>query len=1289
MKYWYEAKGKIQKKIFAAASLLLVSALLLGSVSYAWLSLSARPEVASVATNIASNGSLEIALGKDIRESAVGDSFDTADATIANRTWGNLIDLTDKSYGLQSITLRPAMLNSAGGAVNTLHPFAHPVYGTDGRVEKIYANDVFAAPYNGSRFVTAVNEYGVRGIGATAYAAAGVDGTFGPLSQRQEHYYDAHDQLRYMMKSSYISLCNNTQKVLVAYCQDGTGVSAADFNLDAFSGYVENMVSAANEELRLNFTLLAAAEPTSADNYFAAMELLEEMYPSYETIQPLLESSIRTMADATKVSAAIAELRTFQNVAAQLRDVIASGGIDGSDGYSMEEIAQTVGLIFNLEKTGFSTGTYVYEGTTGDGTPYTNTYTYFDSNYYSNVISELYYYDSDYDLVDGLSDYDKSWWYSESSYVGSSVNDLTSVFYSSDVRNEYQDNDSREYIADYIENSCLEPIYNSLPLGKLDRAIAELYVSHWSYWDTHKDEVEALSGQIKELEDTLAEKQPEEVTESPDTAELQSQLAEKQNQLQRLSDAEIYALNDERLESIRSAMTETIEALRQYTLWSIAYFACDGQVPDDAYHRMREIAESSVYMHPRTAYQALCNYGVAPVEELTQMVEAYENLERELRFLPTESLDAETIRWSELNAELRRCFGSITHKIKFSVGMYQDSHWASSYYNEYSPEDTVMPTDAMTRIREEIEKCDTAVDASVSMCSHTISYGGESFWAQAVGLLLPNRGYYYSDRHLSISRTSEYVLEERQFTTTHSAEYTEGFWFDISVGVGSEDNFNESGLTVRQTRFREAQENISYQQSLLITAAVDAEKDMVSLLMDMIAGQSSVSLTAISDYLSALQRQLRYADEMMYQAVLTLAASDYANDGFYNYAYSSYAPKDAADLIQELRWYYDVDETVLTALNQRMALLESQEALLDQSLARLRNYQDPQTGALTAEQISADEAADLLDPVLDTSAMFLYGYVKDPQSPKDSPSYLHTILYEGYGSPAVQISGRQATIAGREPVTLFGDAYLSLGRSLSGALLALAKNQVETYAPPSGGLDAAGITELENGMNRKAYAMGSDKAMYTLELYTADTLYALPTNLWTYTGNTAYIAADKVLMDLYGYCVDLSLRTNAAASDLLLQTEAINRIYDEEETKTDTAMGAGSFMEFTTMHPSYSLDMAREYMSCIRVAITDTNTGYIYGYAALDMDAAEELGITIKAPLRLYHYDGTLVEGSQYLCHMDQNLEKNLTVYVYLDGAKTSEEIVSAYDKQSLYGVMNLQFASSADLNPAVMDKLR
>ncbi len=167
----------LRKKIKVAAILLLICVILLVSVSYAWLSLSRVPEISGIDTKIGANGSLEIALLNDstyldpsLIRTQVGDSAVVQDATVSNLSWGNVVDLSDESYGLNEISILPSRLNVSPGEdgdyyVNS-HILAFPDYGTDGRFSEFYTNTV-SAVYHDSQFsyLTAKQSYGVRGIG--------------------------------------------------------------------------------------------------------------------------------------------------------------------------------------------------------------------------------------------------------------------------------------------------------------------------------------------------------------------------------------------------------------------------------------------------------------------------------------------------------------------------------------------------------------------------------------------------------------------------------------------------------------------------------------------------------------------------------------------------------------------------------------------------------------------------------------------------------------------------------------------------------------------------------------------------------------------------------------------------------------------------------------------------------------------------------------------------------------------------------------------------------------------
>lgn len=139
----------LRNKLFAAIAMLLVSSIMMVSTTYAWFTLSTAPEVQGITTTVGSNGNLEIALsprsgrGTDVVDGAVGVS--NSAWTVKNLTWGNLLDLSDTSYGLEDLVLSPAQLVLTQGAdKNSLPaaPLATPVYGNDGRIADLDDNTI-------------------------------------------------------------------------------------------------------------------------------------------------------------------------------------------------------------------------------------------------------------------------------------------------------------------------------------------------------------------------------------------------------------------------------------------------------------------------------------------------------------------------------------------------------------------------------------------------------------------------------------------------------------------------------------------------------------------------------------------------------------------------------------------------------------------------------------------------------------------------------------------------------------------------------------------------------------------------------------------------------------------------------------------------------------------------------------------------------------------------------------------------------------------------------------------
>ncbi len=176
----------IREKVTAVALLLALSVIMLTSASFAWLTISRAPEVSSVTTNIAANGSLEIALvstqsdeeGNVVivqpEESAVGDSMAKQDVRLANITWGNLINLGDPSYGLDKIVLRPAQLNERN--LNTI-PLSSAVFTEDGRVERLDNNFRYAKWHmpedDKPGYFEITDEFGIRAISSVTFTDIG------------------------------------------------------------------------------------------------------------------------------------------------------------------------------------------------------------------------------------------------------------------------------------------------------------------------------------------------------------------------------------------------------------------------------------------------------------------------------------------------------------------------------------------------------------------------------------------------------------------------------------------------------------------------------------------------------------------------------------------------------------------------------------------------------------------------------------------------------------------------------------------------------------------------------------------------------------------------------------------------------------------------------------------------------------------------------------------------------------------------------------------------------------
>lgn len=180
IKAYQKSLPHMKERVMAVAMLLVIAITVMVSSTFAWITLSRAPEVAGLATTIATNGNLEIALsdvdGLAPDVTAVGDG--AKDILQRNLTWGNLVNLAHENYGLQYITLRPSVLNTSSLEESPLYAVT---YGADGRIDNVALDFAFTnykpsqvAGGAGTFVAEGSTKYGVRAISsvkATSSAA--------------------------------------------------------------------------------------------------------------------------------------------------------------------------------------------------------------------------------------------------------------------------------------------------------------------------------------------------------------------------------------------------------------------------------------------------------------------------------------------------------------------------------------------------------------------------------------------------------------------------------------------------------------------------------------------------------------------------------------------------------------------------------------------------------------------------------------------------------------------------------------------------------------------------------------------------------------------------------------------------------------------------------------------------------------------------------------------------------------------------------------------------------------
>lgn len=348
-----ERPTTLKRKLMAATSMLLISAVLLAVTSYAWLVMSTAPEVTGITTNVAANGSLEIALlttetRQDLSaiKTAIGQSL-ALNKTTANNTWGNLIDLNDKSYGLGEIALLPARLDvtESGGQYRVgSNILSVPTYGYDGRIIEL-TNDTLSAVYGESEFATILGQqdYGVRAIGTSS--SVSVQGSALALAKANVVTYTNSAKT-----AATSALKNNIEDlfgIVIAYSASSSA-TFDDGDLDVIKAMIADLQSSVDYidlTIRQGIIAVAASEVGDEDKFSTIRDMVNNAEDLNALLTQMQEAGVNTIPSAFNTW--VTELAELQN-SVNLATINADALNDGE--YTWAELKDALDPIMNMDE---------------------------------------------------------------------------------------------------------------------------------------------------------------------------------------------------------------------------------------------------------------------------------------------------------------------------------------------------------------------------------------------------------------------------------------------------------------------------------------------------------------------------------------------------------------------------------------------------------------------------------------------------------------------------------------------------------------------------------------------------------------------------------------------------------------------------------------------------------------------------------------------------------------------------------------------------------------------------
>lgn len=411
-------------------------------------------------------------------------------------------------------------------------------------------------------------------------------------------------------------------------------------------------------------------------------------------------------------------------------------------------------------------------------------------------------------------------------------------------------------------------------------------------------------------------------------------------------------------------------------------------------------------------------------------------------------------------------------------------------------------------------------------------------------------------------------------------------------------------------------------------SAMDANgNDLLSILMDRTVTYDDDDLNVLKKMASNLQVSLNYIDLALRQGMIAVAASKIANEGTFNTAKNTIMDTSVklSDVIAELQDKYEIPEGYTTWIT-------AYETTQNNLTAAVNGFNALVGGSYTWAQFKEP-----LTYIMDMDKTF----INETKFTEFDTSKAQELLK---GDVVITLGTGSGVFA---DIADFTGDYESWLRYIVEIQIKTLTNKDPVYLQAMSDL----VADMEP-------ADGSDAENAAVELTST-----------------------------YGYAVDMAFRTNAAVSNLLLQTTPTQRVYDDSDNAR--TMGGGSYMEFTTDDETFTLEKMLQLMDAVRVAFID-DQGTLLGIAKLNTSNRVVDGEKVQAPLYLYSFhideeDGSLQmderqKVNNVLTSLEQNTAKAVSAVVWLDGDIVDNSMVSATEETSLNGTLNLQFASSANL---------